>query len=180
MKIKLLKNCFKGFYVENIRILISTYSNRILIISSILIFTGCMAPINLSFDSAKMIKKGGIEVQANSSYYPEYEQFNYGAKIGLGVSNKYNVKLRYEALLQFEIETSYFEIENKVKLADWAAFSLPIGVYIEEDIFVFDPRLPLTFSPNKTVDFSIIPKCHIFPMVNLYLGLVLEQDLVQI
>jgi hypothetical protein len=108
--------------VKKIEILLSPLAKKAIIVGSVFIIKSCIIPVNLSFDSAKMIKKGDVEFQGNSSYYAEDEQYNFGAKVGLGVSDKYNVKIRYEAFTSASTyDGSYIEVENKIKLSSWAA-----------------------------------------------------------
>ena len=135
---------------------------------SLILLSGCVyiTPQNLNFDSAKMMKKKSIEIQGNASLYPDFEQMNFGGKIGIGVSENYNIKLRYEAMLSKNynnrLEWNYFEIDNKLRLAKWCALSLPLGGYssqvYNERWLHFKPSLYFTATFNNKVDISIIPK----------------------
>lgn len=127
----------------------------LLAIISILL-TGCFAPVNLTFESAKTLNKGEIDVQGNySSYYEPWQNSsmpgffntnnNFGTKVGYGINDRYTIKFRYEhfAILtsyDFElfdlsglsdhISVNYFEIENKFKFKHAnIAFGAPIGYY---------------------------------------------------
>jgi len=122
------------------------------------VLTGCFAPVNLSYDSAKTLDKGQIQVKGNySKYFVTSEQKNdttykgeinqnYGVALAYGVSDKYTVGVRYEYLkptLTFQKifngissdfnamnSLSFFEIDNKLSLArNNVAVSLPIGAY---------------------------------------------------
>jgi hypothetical protein len=121
---------------------------------------------------------------------------NYGLKIGYGVSDRYTVKLRYEHLRSPDVmnpfrdlfpdanaiylDIDYFEIENKFALKrPGRAISVPI-TYYSMGAFSLDPRFYFTFeNSRKTVEFSVIPKVHVFlgptayvmPGVSLGLGL---------
>jgi hypothetical protein len=119
-----------------------------------ILMTGCFAPVNLSFDSAKTLNKGQIEVQGMYSRYDVTNDTlatalinqNYGISVGYGFTDKYTVKARYEYIdptITFqkifdEIDEdfnemnsmSYFEINNKLMLIDNVlSVSLPLGAY---------------------------------------------------
>lgn len=162
------------------------------------LLVGCFAPLNLSYDSAKTLNKGQIEVQgAYSRYYAPNDSLpssfinsNYGFSVGYGVTDKFNLKFRYEyisptytfqrvfsgisANFKGMNSLSYFEINNKLRLVkDNLAISLPIGGYIYNSTSLnshnaglgwmsFDPRLYLTFFRSSDVfELTIIPKAHI-------------------
>lgn len=133
--------------------------NLSLIIMIISVFvTGCFAPINLTYDSAKTLDKGQVQVRAMYSRYNVYEtkgdtatyngliNQNYGISIGYGISDKYTMSVRYEYLkptITFQKafgdinsdfdgmnSISYFEIDNKISLVkDKLTISLPLGGY---------------------------------------------------
>jgi hypothetical protein len=127
----------------------------ILIIFISLILGGCFAPLNLSYDSAKTLDKGQIELQgAYSRYYAPNDSLsntlinnNLGFSLGYGITDNYNLKFRYEYInptvtfqrifgkvnKTFKVmnSLSYFEINNKLRLAkDNLAISLPLGAYV--------------------------------------------------
>jgi hypothetical protein len=117
-----------------------------------LLLGGCFAPLNLSYDSAKTLDKGQIEIQgAYSKYYAPRDSLgltlinnNFGFSLGYGITDKYTLKLRYEFITPSSLfkeifndknysdvfSMSYFEINNKFQLAkNNLAISLPLGVY---------------------------------------------------
>jgi len=119
-----------------------------LFIIMFLFLAGCFAPVNLTFDSAKTLEKGQIELQgAYSRYSFETDTLlnqNYGFTLGYGISDKYTMKFRYEFISPtisfesiFDDETfdflnsiHYLEINSKISLVDDAlSLSLPMGVY---------------------------------------------------
>lgn len=138
--------------------------------------SSCMVPINLNFESAKMLEKGDFEVQGNGSLYSipsermEIDQLNVGLKYGMGITDKYNLKLRVEGLFPiWDGATNegliFIELDNKLKIGKMAAVSLPMGVYrsfSDDASFQFDPRFYLTFIQTDNFDLTVIPKCHIF------------------
>lgn len=177
---------------------------RVVLLSGIL--SGCIAPVNLTYESARTLKKGHVDVQANAAgyFYPgKYggmTNMNYGAKVGYGISDNYTLKIRYEhlnspdiagpfrdilgSITPVQLQIDYIEIENKIRLKNPnRAFGLPVAYY-STGAFSFDPRFYITI-PNErnTVEFSFIPKMHIFFgdgaffMPGLSLGLGLSKDL---
>ncbi len=172
--------------------------NLILIILS----TGCFAPINSTFESAKLLDKGDIEVQGNYSVYygtsfleDGYVNLNnnFGFGVGYGISDRFNMKLRYERIntkYSFEIfdeeidisGLNYFELSNKFSLKkDKFALSIPLSIYLYEgeSLFSLDPRFFFTFRNNDTFEFNLIPKAHVLigdgigfmPGINFGVGL---------
>ena len=164
-------------------------------IAVVSLFSSCTAPVNLNYESARMLNKGQAEVQGGVSTYSMENQSintNYGGKLGFGITNRYNLKLRFEAIvppkshLYNEFSWTYFEIDNKISLNENLALSLPICFYASEDgdgYSVFDPRLYITMRHENTFEFTIMPKCHVFlgdgiaPMPGISLGLGLSSDL---
>ncbi len=176
--------------------------------------TACFAPINSVYEDACMLKKGQVELQGNASMYSfpfaAFEEdisfitnYNYGGMVGFGVSDKVNLRLRYEHLywkwwnedfgdiFGDDIENvpgwHYAEASAKFGLIpDRLAISTPLGIYLVdgEHLFVFDPRLIYTFRPSDNFSLSIVPKAHIFfgeggafAMPGLSLGFGLSSDL---
>jgi len=187
-------------------------NNAIIIFTLAVLSTGCFAPINSVFESAKMLEDGEIDLQGSySTYYTTFDDDdfssgntnnNIGVGVGYGVSDKVNMKLRYERInikaqkftfLDDEIgggnsHLNYFELSGKFQLKqDKIAFSLPLGLYTqqldESALFVLDPRFIFTFSKNDKFEFNVIPKAHIFIgdgvgiMPGLNLGLAFSNDL---
>ena len=119
-----------------------------------LLMTGCFAPINLSYESAKTLDKGQIEARGMYSRYNVMNDTletslinqNYGVSLGYGFTDKYTVKARYEYIsptITFQKifdeineefnemnSMSYFEIDNKLMLINnTLSISLPLGAY---------------------------------------------------
>lgn len=139
----------------------------------IILFSSCVTvtPENLNYDSAKMLDKGTVELQGNFGLYPTYDQMNIGSKVGVGISKKYNIKLRYETMSDINnsygdkrINWYFIELENKIRIADFCALSLPFGwynsTYLIDHWFEFKPAIFFTTTFSKKVDFSLIPKGH--------------------
>jgi hypothetical protein len=129
-------------------------SKHVLLVLIPVLMTGCFAPVNLSYDSAKTLNKGQIEVQGMYSKYDVTNDTlstalinqNYGISFGYGFTDKYTVKARYEYIdptITFQKvfgdisdefngmnSMSYFEINNKLMLIkNTLSLSLPLGAY---------------------------------------------------
>lgn len=153
--------------------------------------SSCFAPSNLTFESARTLDKGAIEIQGNYSkyYFREHEDSdyininnNFGFKIGYGVSENYTIKLKYERMrlvhgydndvvfLGNLNNLNIIEVENKFKFkhANIAA-GLPVSYYFLDKagglrfgFIMFDPRIYFTlFSSTNIFELNIIPKAHI-------------------
>lgn len=160
----------------------------IILLALVPVLNGCLAPVNLTYESARVLKKGQVDIQGNYSryYYPEgfantggLTNSNYGAKLGYGITDNYTLKFRYEHLTvpsqewlvnilgpitTSEVGLDYFEVENKIRFRNSrSAIGLPIAYYSSIDLFLFDPRWYITFPNQKnTFEVSVIPKAHIF------------------
>lgn len=174
-------------------------------ITLLLTLTSCFTPINLTYDSARTLNKGQVEVQGSYSNYkfintPEslIANNNFGGAIKYGISNKHNLKIRYERLsstneflkvLEIEdpIKLNYIEIEEKIQLVhNKVAIGVPIGYYFNENgsfngLTSINPRAYFTFfgSTNK-FELSLIPKINFLlskdititqPAISIGLGL---------
>lgn len=156
------------------------------------LFSGCVAPSNLEYDSARMLSTKEVDVTASYSTYLLYAytdstnyplQENAAVRLSYGVNERYNFSLRYERastnlsfntdLISFDgaFGYNYFEVNNKLSIKqDKIALSLPIGAYqfignesASDLVYVFDPRLMFTI-PLKEEKFNltITPKAHFF------------------
>jgi hypothetical protein len=123
-----------------------------------------------------MLKKGQVEAQASGSVYDSGSDVssNIGFKLGVGLTNKFNMKLRYELMNQgysFSIfgdryssnyNSSFIELDLKFGTQfEKFSFSIPFGYYTEE-VFQFDPRIYFSFVKTERFDITVIPKCHIY------------------
>ncbi len=144
--------------------------------------SSCAIPVNLNYESSKMLEKGDFDVQGNGSLYIspddqlDMEQVNFGLKCGMGITDKFNLKLRTEGLFSVNGDGFVFiEIDNKLKLSEMTALSLPLGVYTSFDgaSLQFDPRFYFTPIQTDKFDLTFIPKCHIygFDLDEIYPGI---------
>lgn len=172
-------------------------------VSLIILSAGCFTPINTTFDSAKLLTKGEVEIQGNGSLYrfgslidnPSIgTNKNLGLSIGYGISDRINVKLRYEYLRSgfsmnlFDEEITlgdihYLELGGKIPLVkNKLALTVPLGVYFNQNgsFYCIDPRLTYTYRLNKIFEASVIPKTHLLfaedeflamPGINIGLGI---------
>lgn len=63
--------------------------------------TGCFAPVNLCYDSARMLDTAQVEVHGSVSGYTngdDYQALNCGVKFGYGFTPRFNLKSRVEIL----------------------------------------------------------------------------------
>jgi len=155
---------------------------------SIILLSGCFAPMNTVYESARTPNAGEFELSGNySHYYPFWVDTvyllqptnrNYGGSLAFGLSDNFSMKFRYERMnvesIQFwDIkireegenidEFDYFEIGGKLALwKDHIALSLPVGMYRngENNMTTMNPRLFLTLGGDK-FEFSVIPKATI-------------------
>lgn len=121
--------------------------------------SGCVVvPVNLSYESARMLDKGQLQLQGSYSRYNAVKDTsanlcnNFGFAAGYGISEKYSIGIRYEHLDMspafgdfFESEDTedfsqiakmnYFEINNRIRIKEnFIAIGLPAGVYLVNDV----------------------------------------------
>jgi hypothetical protein len=106
-----------------------------------------VAPVNTSYERAATLGKGGLELAGSYSHYSfsgdgesTPTNNNYGAKVGYGISNKMDVKLRYEKLVPVGLEegskfkANYISFIPKYSIVDKKlAFLLPLSRYNFKD-----------------------------------------------
>ena len=69
---------------------------NLIFVTIILVFlNSCFAPINLTYESARTVNKGEIEIQGNYSryYHPQINtniNRNFGVKAGYGLTDRYS------------------------------------------------------------------------------------------
>lgn len=147
----------------------------------------CVAPVNLNYDSARMLDAKEVEVTGATGSYVVYFtdstassiQSNVGGSIRCGITPKYNIGITYEnarGAYSFEsrlinlngvIGYDFFELNNKFALLkERIALSLPVGLYafqaeevLNKQIYFFNPRLHfnLPLKENKA-NLNINPK----------------------
>lgn len=113
-----------------------------LIITLALSIASCasVAPINSSFENATLIKKGECEISGNYSGYIYKEESssellnqNWGFRIGTRLSDKADIKFRYEQLIPFrnaDDPVHFFSITPRFNInKDKSLFNLSIGAY---------------------------------------------------
>ena len=152
------------------------------------LFSACVVPVNTSFESARMLKKGDIEMSGHYSHYvfkdngeSQTTNNNYGARVGYGINNKFNVKLRYERLIAPSSESTssyglnYIDLAPKFQLLPGKiAGTLPIGLYFDESDtkYVISPKLLFTYPARDKFEATLAAKADIFPQDggDVYLG----------
>jgi hypothetical protein len=149
-----------------------------------------MAPINSSFESAKTLNKGQMECMRNYSSYSlkaegengdkvtEKVNNNFGFKLGYGISNRMDLKFRYERMLPvlqedkdqlngvnyFALTPRYGIVKNRI------AGALDLGLYsytmkednISDQSYFIGPKLAFTYPSSKYFDLTLTTKIDIF------------------
>ena len=164
--------------------------------------TSCIVPVNTSMESARMLGTGNVEVTGTFSSYSlnaDGESVgindNLGLRIGYGISDKFDLKLRYVHLFtsnDFEENpnVSYLALAPKVSLKEKKiAITMPIGLYFAKvdgesmDTWFVSPRLIYTYPfPNDKVELSISSKADFYfeedsdPSIGFSLGAGFSSD----
>jgi hypothetical protein len=158
--------------------------------------------VNSSFESARTLKKGEVEFTGhyssysyNSSGYDEEEASsgklndNLGFKVGFGISERVDVKLRYENIIPVDQEganVQYLSLSPKVNIVKGVfAGSLGMGGYFAdgESYLFLGPRFHLSKAlANNQIEPAFTAKADIFPedgtiLVGINLGFALSSDL---
>ncbi len=157
----------------------------ILFLLPALVLAACVTPINTGFESARMLNKGGLEILGHYSHYSIADagetnaaNNNFGLRLGYGLSDQFDLKVRYERLVPVEEGgggVNYVDLAPKVQIMkNWIAGTLPIGLYFAEGDtrYVISPRMLFTFPANNNFDATLAAKADIFPQdeSNVYLG----------
>src|SRR3954469_22706436 len=94
-----------------------------LLLSPLFFSCGVVLPVSSQFENASTLKKGGVEVEGQYSAYLVSAEGtvnkNFGVKIGYGLTDKFDLKLRYENLAPVMDEgdgqkTNYFSVIPKI------------------------------------------------------------------
>jgi hypothetical protein len=142
-------------------------TTAIIFVSLTALLTGCFAPINLTYESARMLDEGQVSLQGSYSRYSLINgdsvgtanlNNNFGFALGYGVSEKYSLGIRYEhmnissdfnSIFGEDIDwgdlekMDFFEFNNRIRLKeDVLALSIPLGFYLYTS---FDTENPSGF-----------------------------------
>lgn len=158
----------------------------LLVVLLLPLFTACFAPINTSFESARMLKKGEVEAAGFYSHYAAAADGesdginnNFGLRLGYGICDKFDLKLRYERIILVEEADSdpvnYLDIAPKYQIIPGKfAGTLPLGFYFAdgESQFVLSPKLLFTYPTSDRFEITVASKADIFPddETEVYLG----------
>lgn len=142
------------------------------------LFLACVAPINTSNESARMLAKGDWEVTGNYTHYilssegeSEGINDNVGVRIGYGIVDKFNLKVRYERLIPSEEDSesvNYIDIAPKFQIMKGViAATVPFGLYFaqEETEFVMSPKMLFTYPASDKFEVTVATKADIFQKV---------------
>lgn len=126
---------------------------------AILFFSNCVVP----YESARMLPKGASEVKvaySNVRFYDGADSGNLdnglGIGIGYGITDKINVKLRYEHVSGSDGNVNFLGVGPKLALKrNRIAAALPVGWYFDGDgsTWVVSPMLLFTL-PNASNTFE--------------------------
>lgn len=157
---------------------------RIFILIFLPVFAGGCLPVNSSFESARMLQPGQFQAGGNFSryFYEEKDEKkvfkfsssnnNYTAAAGYGISDKWNVKLRYDYIdfpgtglpyNYFGITPKYSLIQNKL------AAELSTGMYAahgDAPTYVTSPELLVTISQTNTFETTFTGKADFYWLKN--------------
>ena len=158
------------------------FSHRLIICSLAILSCSCaFVPINNQYEKAGTLKKGGIELSGNATANSasgggETENINnnFGFRVGYGISDRFDLKLRYERLIPSSSDkdfkgANYFSLVPKIALIpEKFSFLIPISHYSYKEVFFEDdgeekgafssiaPQVIYTFTnPKKTTDLSL-------------------------
>lgn len=92
-------------------------------------FSSCISPIISRYDTARTLGKGQLEVAGGYAQYEPRTQSRFqtdkyqsiGARLGYGVAENVDAKLRFEHLViddRFEVGVNYVELGGKIRITD--------------------------------------------------------------
>jgi hypothetical protein len=184
-------------------------------LATCILITGCvsMAPVSNSFESAKTLDKGQIDLMGNYSIAfisgedetgaKQTDQTNndFGFRIGYGIANRFDLKLRYERLIPVTQEDkdmlngiNYFGLTPRYSIVkNILTGGLGLGLYtyrikesegmdaFSDSDFAISPGLALTLPADKNFDVTLGTKFDFFTegggnLWNLNLGLGISSD----
>lgn len=158
----------------------STFYTLLLIVGS----SSCgVIPIGNHFEKAGTLKKGNVEIEGNISNYGSMSRgldndasaasssiSMIGGRIGIGLSDKTDLKFRFEQTVNTDIEEpsrqSFFSIIPKFAIEDdQLSLLLPFSIYSYQDSYLITisgsiaPQLLYTLtSANKKADLTLSAK----------------------
>ena len=179
------------------------YFKNLVFLTFAFLLTGCITPVNLQYETAKILDKGevsftgSVSQQGNGAFGQDDENWNadelsFGARLTMGLGNRFNLSLRYEnslndfflgyrqhfieSQIKWAIGKNYFDENDRVKYA----IGLPFQFYFLENnysVYGLSPRLFMTFF-NSLPNFrmTVIPKINVLYDIQLELvssGLIL-------
>jgi len=133
-----------------------------------LVLAQCVTPINSSFESARTIEPGDVEITGGYDRYSsgadgesDFVNSNITVRAGVGLTDRMDMKLRYTRLMPADVDgdegagVNYFHIAPKFSfIPKYLAFSLPVGAYFGGgSSWVTSPKLLGTY-PHKSNKFD--------------------------
>jgi len=139
-----------------------------------LLFNACV-PVNSTFESARMLHKDQVEIKGSYSNYVYQDNGennvsnnNFGAGLGYGINEKWNIKTRYEYIkLPGEAHPAhYIDLMPKYSfVATKLAAALPVGCYFGDEVeptYVISPKIIGTLPFDNKLEFTCAIKTDIF------------------
>ena len=166
-----------------------------LAMASVLLINSCvLAPVNSHYESASTIEKNHLEASANLERYDavvngdaEKSNYNFGAILGYGFGERFDIKARYTFLNQFDDETvdnftptryNYFGLSPKYQIVDKIlAVKIPVGLYLylpsngeSEAVYTVSPAVIGTLPLNQQADITLISQYQFSSEYSDFLG----------
>jgi hypothetical protein len=178
-------------------------TNVIFFATLALLLSGCVVvPVNLTYESARMLDKGQIQVQGSYSRYNVVKDTsanlcnNFGFAAEYGINEKYSLGARYEHLDMtpafgkfFEenssdfskiLKMNYIELNNRIRLyKDAITLGIPVGIYMVNNVIEGAEELSgwgyLSLDPRVYFTFfggTDIFELSIIPKVHIIVGFI--------
>ncbi len=165
------------------------------------LLSSCVVPVNSFMEGARTLGEGKVELTGSYARYSvtddgetEDANQNLGLRLGVGLSERFDLKLRYVRLFSsFEDspDVNYLALAPKLSLIEKRlALSAPTGLYFASDdgesesTFFISPRIIFSIvSPNDQTELSISSKVDFYfeedakPYIGFNLGGGFSSDL---
>lgn len=110
----------------------NSFRPAVILGTAVALMSSCaIAPVSTHYESARSLKKNNLEASANYSHYridvdgeTDAANDNFGLRVGYGITDRMDVKLRYERLLpsnqtnQLDIPVNYWSFVPKYTFID--------------------------------------------------------------
>jgi hypothetical protein len=111
---------------------VKTFEKHALVLASVsAVITGCIiAPVSANYETAKTLGKGNVEVMGNyTRYHSTYldgglTNQNLGIRLGVGLSENFDLKFRYERLIEPKYEFDFLGVNSETTRHAWDFFRI--------------------------------------------------------